>query len=115
MRQRVPGVRQVSERGFIKNTLELEVSVERQQDVTFKGNVPAQLAGLNLGRFEMVARDGEIIYLRRVGDTGSGTGSSGSRESHSLNISPRPAPGPQGSSTMRAPTPAEAPSPSASS
>ena len=108
MRQRVPGVRQVSERGFIKNTLELEVSVERQQDVTFKGNVPAQLAGLNLGRFEMVARDGEIIYLRRVGDTGSGTGSSGSRESHSLNISPRPAPGPQESSTMRAPTPAEA-------
>ena len=115
MRQRVPGVRQVSERGFIKNTLELEVSVERQQDVTFKGNVPAQLAGLNLGRFEMVARDGEIIYLRRVGDTDSGTGSSGSRESHSLNISPQPAPGPQESSTMRAPTPTEAPSPSASS
>ena len=85
----------MSERGFIKNTLELEVSVERQQDVTFKGNVPAQLAGLNLGRFEMVARDGEIIYLRRVGDTDSRTGSSGSRESHSLNISPRPTPGPQ--------------------
>jgi hypothetical protein len=118
MRQRVPGVRQVRERGFIKNTLELEVSVERQQDVTFKGNVPAQLAGLGLGRFEMVAREGEIIYLRRVGDASSSVASvesRESRESRSQNPSLQPAPGPQQSTTMRAETQTEAPSPSAPS
>ena len=111
MRQRVPGVRQVHERGFSKNTLELAVSVERQQDVTFKGNVPAQLAGLNLGRFEMVARDGELIYLRRVGGTGSRTGPPGSGESTSLNPSPQPASEPQHG--RGAATSPEAPSPRA--
>ena len=52
MRQRVPGVRHVRERGFVKNTLELEVSVDRQQDVAFKGNVPAQLAGTRSGALQ---------------------------------------------------------------
>ncbi len=111
MRQRVPGVRHVHERGFSKNTLELAISVERQQDVTFKGNVPAQLAGLNLGRFEMVARDGEIIYLRRVGGTASRTGAPGSGESTSLNTSPQPASEPQHG--RGAAPPPEAPSPRA--
>ncbi len=115
MRQRVPGVRQVRERGFIKNTLELEVSVERQQDVTFKGNVPEQLAGLGLGRFEMVARDGEIIYLRRVGDVGSRVAILGDKESKPRNPRLQPAPGPQQSTTMRAETQTDAPTPSAPS
>jgi hypothetical protein len=101
MRQRVPGVRQVRERGFVKNTLELEVSVDRQQDAMFKGNVPAELAGLNLGRFEMVARDGEIIYLRRVGDAGSRV------------ASPPPSPAPESQQNQkRSPTLPAPPSPS---
>ena len=101
MRQRVPGVRHVRERGFVKNTLELEVSVDRQQDATFKGNVPAQLAGLGLGRFEMVARDGEIIYLRRAGDAGSRVASP----------TPPPAPEPP-QNQKRSQTLPESPSPS---
>src|SRR5215831_4076111 len=74
MRQRVPGVRQVSDQGVVQNTLELMVNVERQQDGAFKGNLPAQLASLGLGRFEMVAREEEAIYLRRVGNANSGAG-----------------------------------------
>lgn len=81
IRQRVPGVRQVrvpgvqqrSEERLGQNTLELEVNVDRQQDMAFKGNVSAQLASLGLGRFETAAREEETIYLRRVGEGSSPT------------------------------------------
>ena len=89
-----------------------EDSYETEPDT---GNVPEQLAGLGLGRFEMVARDGEIIYLRRVGDVGSQVAILGDKESKPRNPSLQPAPGPQQSTTMRAETQTDASTPSAPS
>jgi hypothetical protein len=67
LRNRVQGVRQVQEQGFIENTLELDVSVDKRQDVAFKTGIDTQLSALGLGRFDVAAREGETIYLRRTG------------------------------------------------
>ncbi|MBI4641634.1 MAG: caspase family protein [Candidatus Tectomicrobia bacterium] len=68
LRNKVKGVRQVSERGFIQNSLDLDVSVEKKEDVTFKNSILiSPFSGLGLGRFELVGREGEVIYLQRVG------------------------------------------------
>lgn len=69
LRQQVPGVRQVSEHGFVKDTLELDVSVERDQDQAFKRNLFSGLSGLGVGNFVVLAREGETIYLQRMSDT----------------------------------------------
>jgi hypothetical protein len=67
LRNRVQGIRQVHEQGFVQNTLELGVSVDRHHDIAFKSGLAARLSGLGLGGFEVMAREGETIYLRRVG------------------------------------------------
>src|SRR5262249_5571918 len=54
----------VSEQEVGQNTLTLKVDVDRQQDVAFKSNLSTQLANLGLGPVEIVAREGESIYLR---------------------------------------------------
>lgn len=71
LRQRIQGVRQVLERSFLKDTLELEVSVERQRDLAFKSTLFTQLSALGLGSFQVIASEGEAIYLQRTGAPGS--------------------------------------------
>ena len=74
LRNHVKGVRQVDEHSSRQNVSELDVSVEKAQDLPFKQNLFAQLSGLGLGTFEVVAGEGETIYLRKVPpqpDTGS--------------------------------------------
>jgi hypothetical protein len=68
LRNRVQGIRQVDERGFQQNALELDVSVEKDQDLVFKQSLLSRLSGLGLGAFEVVAREGETVYLRRAGN-----------------------------------------------
>jgi hypothetical protein len=67
LQRSLQGVRQVREKSFAHNTLHLDVSVERQYDVAFKSDLAMQLSRRGLGHFEVVAREGETIYLRRGG------------------------------------------------
>ncbi len=62
----VPGVQQVNERGFLKETLEFDVRVEKKQDLAFKRAIFVGLSELNVGRFKVVAREGEVIYLQHT-------------------------------------------------
>jgi hypothetical protein len=84
------GVRRVSEQGFVDGMLQLEVSVDKAQDAPFKHTLFAGLPGLGLGRFEVVAREGEAVYLRKTGGTAP----------------PRPRPGPSRPQQSSAPGPA---------
>jgi hypothetical protein len=68
LQNRLQGVRKVREQGFIKNTLELDVSVEKQRDIAFQGSLFAGFMGLGAGSFTVVAAEEETIYLRRTGD-----------------------------------------------
>ena len=74
LRRQVQGVQRVSEQGFIENTLELEVSVEKTQDLGFKRTLFAGLSELRVGRFAVVAREAETIYLRRTAEAKPTTG-----------------------------------------
>ncbi len=67
LRKQVTGVQQVSEQTFIKDTATLSISVSKQQDMGFKRDIFTRLSGLGLGYFEVVAREGEVIYVRRSG------------------------------------------------
>jgi hypothetical protein len=67
LRNRIKGVRQVDEHSSKQDVSELNVSVEKDQDLPFKQSLFSQLSGLGLGPFEVVAREGEIIYLRQAG------------------------------------------------
>jgi Caspase domain len=67
LRNRVKGIRQVNEHGFVQNGLELDVSVAKDQDVPFIQSLFAQLAGLGPDTLEAVAGEGETIYLRKAG------------------------------------------------
>jgi len=68
LRTRINGIRQVDEHRLMQNVLELDVSVAKEQDLPFKQSLPAQLSGLGLGRFEIAAREGKTIYVRKVND-----------------------------------------------
>jgi caspase domain-containing protein len=68
LRNRIKGVREVDEHSAKQDVSELNVSVEKAQDLPFKQSLFGQLSGLGLGPFEVVAREGEIIYLRKAGD-----------------------------------------------
>jgi hypothetical protein len=97
LRQKAPGVQGVSEHGFVHNLLELEVSVAKAQDLSFKRSLFTELTGLGLGRFEVVAREGEAIYLRKAASPSPG-------KSPTLLTPPAL---PPGSSTQPSPTPPE--------
>jgi hypothetical protein len=81
LRNRVKGVRQVDEHSFKQDVSELNVSVEKDQDLPFKQSLFSQLSGLGLGTFEVVAREGEIIYLRKASGSTPPPQDTGSRQS----------------------------------
>ncbi len=87
LRHRVKGVRQVDEHSSKQNVAELNVSVEKAQDLPFKQSLFSQLSNLGLGTFDMVAGEGETMYLRKA----SPEPDSGSRQ-------PSPGVGPGGTS-----------------
>jgi Caspase domain len=93
VRRKVKGVRQVNERGFTQNTLDLDVSIEKKEDVAFKRSIFTQLSELGLGSFEVEAREGETIYLRRVDQ--------GSRVGRPEPEPKEPSPGPPGAPTYK--------------
>ena len=66
LRKRVKGVRQVDEHSSKPNVSELNVSVEKDQDLPFNQSLFSQLPNLGLGTFGMVAGEGETMYLRKV-------------------------------------------------
>jgi hypothetical protein len=67
LREKAPGVQRVSEQSFVENQLELEVQVAKSQDLPFKRALYSDLTQMGLGRFRVVAREGEAIYLHRTG------------------------------------------------
>jgi hypothetical protein len=67
LRTRLPGVRQVDEQRFQQPILELDVSVDKGQDLAFKQRLLSQSSGLGPGTFAVVGREGETIYLRQTG------------------------------------------------
>jgi hypothetical protein len=69
LRHRVKGVRHVNEHSSQQNVAELNVSVEKDQDLPFKQSLFSQLSSLGLGTFEVVAGEGETIYLRKAGSS----------------------------------------------
>ncbi len=72
--------------------LELEVSVAKSQDLSFKHSLFTELTRLGLGRFEVMARERETIYLRKM------SGQSGSKPPTSIppfGTPPRPTSGPR--------------------
>lgn len=71
LQRRVQGVRRMSQQGFVEGMLQLEVSVDKDRDLPFKSTLFAGLPGLGLGRFEVVAREGEAIYLKKARSTSS--------------------------------------------
>jgi Caspase domain len=66
LQKQLVGVRQVDKQGFDPNLLELGVSVAKDQDLAFKQGLFLQLSKLGLGTYDVVARDGEQIYFRKV-------------------------------------------------
>jgi Caspase domain len=80
LRNRVKGVRQVDEHSSKQNESELNVSVAKDQDLPFKQSLFSQLSGLGLGTFEVVAREGEVIYLWKAGGSMSPQQDTGSRQ-----------------------------------
>jgi hypothetical protein len=66
LRQGVKGVRQVDESRARQNRAEINVSVEKDQELPFKQSLFSQLSNLGLGTFEVVAGEGETIYLRKA-------------------------------------------------
>ena len=66
LRQGVKGVRQVDEASARQRMAEINVSVEKDQDLPFKQSLFSQLSNLGLGTFEVVAGEGETIYLRKA-------------------------------------------------
>jgi hypothetical protein len=66
LRHRVKGVQRVDEHSSKQNVAELNVSVEKAQDLPFKQSLFSQLSNLGLGTFEMVAGEGETMYLRKA-------------------------------------------------
>jgi len=66
LRNRVKGVRQVDEHSSKQNVTELNVSVDKAQDLPFKQSLFSQLSSLGLGTLEVVAGEGETMYLRKV-------------------------------------------------
>jgi Caspase domain len=69
LRNRVKGVRQVDEHSSKPNVAELNVSVEKEQDLPFKQSLFSQLSSLGQATFEVVAGEGETIYLRKAGSS----------------------------------------------
>ena len=65
LRQQVAGIRQIDEQSFVSDTVTLGLSVAKAQDMAFKRDLFTRLSGLGLGHFEIIAREGEVIYLRR--------------------------------------------------
>jgi hypothetical protein len=66
LRNRVKGVRQVDEYSSKSNVAELNVSVEKAQELPFKQSLFSQLSTLGLGTIEVVAGEGETLHLRKV-------------------------------------------------
>jgi Caspase domain len=66
LRNRVKGIRQVDEHGSKPNVAELNVSVEKAQELPFKQSLFSELSKLGPGAFEMVAGEGETLYLRKA-------------------------------------------------
>lgn len=64
--QKMPEVRHVQKKESGKNTLEVGVSLDRKQEVSFKRDIAAKLTDLGLGRFEIAAGDEATTYVRRV-------------------------------------------------
>jgi Caspase domain len=69
LRKQLVGVRQVDKQGSDPNILELGVSVAKDQDLAFKQGLFLQLSKLGLGTYDVVARDGEAIYFRKMGES----------------------------------------------
>lgn len=67
LRTEVAGVQGVSERGFVNQTLELDVAVDKAQDIAFKNHLFSRLSDHGLGHFKVLAREGSSIYLQRTG------------------------------------------------
>jgi hypothetical protein len=67
LRHRLQGIRQVDEQGLTPHGLELNVIVQKNQDLPFKQSLFAQLSSLGLGTLEVVAGEGQTIYLRPAG------------------------------------------------
>jgi hypothetical protein len=67
LRHRLQGISQVSEQGFTQHGLEFEVIVQKNQDLLFKQSLFSQLSSLGLGPLEVVAGEGQTIYLRPAG------------------------------------------------
>ncbi len=66
LRNRLKGVRQVDAHSSMQNVSELNVSVEKAQDLPFKQSLFSQLSNLGFGTFEMVAGEGQTMYLRKA-------------------------------------------------
>jgi hypothetical protein len=58
------GVLQVNPCRMHEKNVVLAVSVEKRQNVAFKGFLLTQLSALGLSEFEVVAREGNLIYLQ---------------------------------------------------
>ncbi len=67
LRTQVQGVRKVLEHGFSQNTLELDISVAKQDDLDFKRRLFTGFPKLGMGRFEILAREGASVYLHKTG------------------------------------------------
>jgi hypothetical protein len=67
LRHRLQGISQVNEQGFTQHGLEFEVIVQKNQDLSFKQSLFSQLSSLGLGTLEVVAGEGQTIYLRPAG------------------------------------------------
>ena len=67
LRTQVQGVRKVLEHGFSQNTLQLDVSVDKQHDLDFKRRLFTGFPKLGMGRFEILAREGGSVYLHKTG------------------------------------------------
>jgi hypothetical protein len=70
LRAQVEGIEQIHEHGFTQNTLELDVRVNKLHDLPFKRRLYTHLSLQGVGRFEVVAREGETVYLRKTGESG---------------------------------------------
>jgi hypothetical protein len=67
LRTEVAGVQGVREDRFVDQRLELDVTVDKAQDIAFKSYLFSRLSAHGLGRFKVLAREGTRIYLQRTG------------------------------------------------
>ena len=68
LRHRLQGIRRVDEQGLTQHGLEFNVIVQKDQDLSFKQSLFAQLSRLGLGTLEVVAGEGQTMYLRPASD-----------------------------------------------